>query len=141
MTTDIQKLLTEAGRLKAYADRLRRQAYEADSMTPWRLVKDAEKEAQAYIGKAGRLANAALAAAVKALAIEIDYPLTWGYIGTASPSHDDRGWCVFAPHPGRIGATEDRLACGSSDDLPRALELFELGTVKAWALAHKLEEI
>lgn len=37
------------------------------------------------------------------------HKVTFGYIGNCDARRDDRLWCVFLPHPGRVGTHEDRV--------------------------------
>jgi hypothetical protein len=55
---------------------------------------------------------------------------TFGYIGNTGPGYDDRSWFAFAPHPGRIGTSADRLGGFPTEHLDR-LRVFLAGAVAA----------
>ena len=66
---------------------------------------------------------------------------TFGYIGNVEDGVDDRSWCIFAPHPGRVGKAEDRYGRYPTDKLEGLLLDLMMGKVLLWAEAHVAREV
>lgn len=54
----------------------------------------------------------------------------FGYLGNCNfarpgtPAYrDDRSWCVFLPHPGRVGTSADRIGGHGGDELEALIPL------------------
>lgn len=74
------------------------------------------------------LAAAAVYQSLDGLVAELKRELpgiSFGYIGNHENWGDDRSFCVFLPHPDRIGCYEDSVGLGPYSQLPKAVENWE----------------
>lgn len=56
---------------------------------------------------------------------------TFGYIGNCGPGYDDRVWCAFRAHPGRVGTANDRIGGVSTDRLPALADMLRGAVARA----------
>lgn len=70
------------------------------------------------------IAEIAIRARVKVLADELP-GVTFGYVGNFERWGDDRSFCIFLPHPGRVGTYGDSVSLGQLWQLPGALDKWD----------------
>jgi hypothetical protein len=136
--------LEKAKELRDLADKLIKAGYDSDSATDWDRVRKLQEMAVELEKTEADHANDEIGEIVKGLALLMDYPVTWGYIGNLERWGDDRDFRIFAPHPDRIGKSHDCYCAGSylnlTDFLAKLKTEDGLEQVKKFIRDHKAEE-